>query len=205
MDDPLSGMQSMVESVSQYAENSPMVKSIVQYVAPEKTFRETYPFEDRYVEASRIMEKYPDRIPVICEHGQRGNNPLPHDPKKKFLIPKDMTVGQFVYVIRKRIQLPPEQAVFLFIVAQNRDGSLNNVLAPTSHMFDTVYAQYKDRDRFLYFVAQNENVFGNNYSRTRPRRATTPISTSPSSVWSLPPELSSLTGNSLMTTSRSGS
>jgi GABA(A) receptor-associated protein len=156
-DEPLYGLSSVVESMTE----SSMVKSIVKYVAPEKTFREKYPFEDRYLEASRIMEKYPDRIPVICEHGQQGNNQLPHDPKKKFLIPRDMSIGQFVYVIRKRIKLSPEQAIFLFIVTQNKDGSLNSTLAPTSHMFDTVYGRYKDRDRFLYVCCQSENVFGN--------------------------------------------
>lgn len=30
-------------------------------------------------------------------------------------MPADLTVGQFVYVIRKRIKLPPEQAIFIFI------------------------------------------------------------------------------------------
>eukprot|EP00494_Astrolonche_serrata_P022400 UN22657 len=33
----------------------------------------------------------------------------------RFLVPADLTVGQFVYVIRKRIKLQPEQAIFLFV------------------------------------------------------------------------------------------
>lgn len=33
----------------------------------------------------------------------------------RYLVPADLTVGQFVYVIRKRIKLPPEQAIFIFI------------------------------------------------------------------------------------------
>jgi GABA(A) receptor-associated protein len=138
-----------------------MIKSIVQCVAPETTFRNKYTFEERYAEATRIMHKYPDRIPVICEHAQGGNaEPLPEDPKKKFLIPCEMTIGQFCYVIRKRMTLPPEKAIFMFIVSQNSDGSLNQILAPTAHMFDTVYNQYKDHDKFLYCVAQGESVFG---------------------------------------------
>ena len=143
----------MIESMSE----SRMMKSVVRYIAPEKTFRD-HPFEDRYLEATRIMNKYPDRIPVICEHAQSAN-PLPHDSKKKFLIPRDMTVGQFLYVIRRRVNLPPEQALFLFVVVQ-QEGVFSNVLAPTSHMIETVYEQYSDRDHFLYFVAASENVFG---------------------------------------------
>lgn len=40
----------------------------------------------------------------------------------RYLVPADLTVGQFVYVIRKRIKLPPEKAIFVFI---------NNYLPPT--------------------------------------------------------------------------
>jgi hypothetical protein len=37
-------------------------------------------------------------------------------------VPSDLTVGQFVYVIRKRIKLSPEKAIFIFT---------NNALPPT--------------------------------------------------------------------------
>ncbi len=37
-------------------------------------------------------------------------------------MPADLTVGQFVYVIRKRIKLSPEKAIFIFV---------KNVLPPT--------------------------------------------------------------------------
>ena len=37
-------------------------------------------------------------------------------------MPADLTVGQFVYVIRKRIRVSPEQAIFMFV---------RNVLPPT--------------------------------------------------------------------------
>ncbi len=35
--------------------------------------------------------------------------------KKKYLVPADLTVGQFVFVIRKRIKLEPEKAIFIFV------------------------------------------------------------------------------------------
>ena len=40
----------------------------------------------------------------------------------RYLVPADLTVGQFVYVIRKRIRVSPEQAIFMFV---------RNVLPPT--------------------------------------------------------------------------
>ncbi len=40
----------------------------------------------------------------------------------RYLVPADLTVGQFVYVIRKRIRVSPEKAIFMFV---------KNVLPPT--------------------------------------------------------------------------
>ena len=68
----------------------------------------------------RIREKYPDRIPVIVE--KAGRSDIPNIDKKKYLVPGDLTAGQFVYVIRKRIKLSPEKAIFIFV---------NNILPPT--------------------------------------------------------------------------
>ena len=79
--------------------------------------------EKRQAEAQRIRSKYPDRIPVICEKADRSD--IPDIDKKKYLVPSDLTVGQFVYVIRKRIKLSPEKAIFIFI---------NNVLPPTGRL-----------------------------------------------------------------------
>lgn len=33
----------------------------------------------------------------------------------RYLVPADLTVGQFVYVIRKRIKVSPEKAIFMFV------------------------------------------------------------------------------------------
>jgi hypothetical protein len=136
--------------------------------------------DKRAAEATRIREKYPDRVPVRgrgrgrgrgggagghaaapqaahrprarCPSHRRSSRPapsftlrppppsyppaprrqviveraektdIPDIDKKKYLVPADLTVGQFVYVIRKRIKLSPEKAIFIFV---------KNVLPPT--------------------------------------------------------------------------
>ncbi|XP_038876334.1 autophagy-related protein 8f isoform X2 [Benincasa hispida] len=83
-------------------------------------FKQEHDLEKRKAEAARIREKYPDRIPVIVEKAERSD--IPSIDKKKYLVPADLTVGQFVYVIRKRIKLSPEKAIFIFV---------DNVLPPT--------------------------------------------------------------------------
>mmetsp|Transcript_40952 Transcript_40952/g.89888 ORF Transcript_40952/g.89888 Transcript_40952/m.89888 type:complete len:120 (+) Transcript_40952:440-799(+) len=115
----------------------------------EFAYKRDHPFEKRSAEAARIREKYPDRIPVICEKDPRSD--IPPVDKRKYLIPMDLTVGQFVYVIRKRISIPPEKAIFIFV---------NNTLPPTAALMSTVYEQHKDEDGFMYMAYGGENTFG---------------------------------------------
>ena len=72
--------------------------------------------------------------------------------KTKFLIPGDLTIGQFIYVIRKRVKLIETDSLFLFI---------NDKTIPlSSSLISSVYEEHKDEDGFLYVSYCNENVFG---------------------------------------------
>jgi GABA(A) receptor-associated protein len=112
-------------------------------------FKNEHPLEQRKAEAERIRQKYPNRIPVICEKVEKSD--IPTIDKKKYLVPADLTVGQFIYVIRKRIKLSPEKAIFVFV---------NNVLPPTATLMSQIYDEYKDEDGFLYISYSGENTFG---------------------------------------------
>ena len=105
--------------------------------------------EKRKSEAERIRAKYPDRVPVICEKADRSD--IPDIDKKKYLVPADLTVGQFHYVIRKRIKLEPEKALFLFC---------SNSIPPNAALMSTVYEEQKDEDGFLYIQYSGESTFG---------------------------------------------
>jgi len=85
-----------------------------------------------------------------CGHSRGGRGRTP-SPLRRYLVPSDLTVGQFVYVIRKRIKLSPEKAIFIFV---------GNVLPPTASMMSTVYESNKDEDGFLYITYSGENTFG---------------------------------------------
>jgi len=112
-------------------------------------FKNEYSPEQRKSESDRIREKYPDRVPVICEKSERSD--VMDIDKKKYLVPSDLTVGQFVYVIRKRLKLPPEQAIYLFV-----DGNI----PATSELMSSVYQDHVAEDGFLYMNYSGENVFG---------------------------------------------
>lgn len=113
-------------------------------------FKNQHTVENRKKESSRIKAKYPDRIPVICERSVKSG--LAKIDKTKYLVPTDLTMGQFVYVIRKRIKLPPEQALFIFI---------NGNIPPNAELMSTIYETYHDIDGFLYIRYSGENTFGN--------------------------------------------
>jgi GABA(A) receptor-associated protein len=112
-------------------------------------FKESVPFPQRSAEAQRIREKFPGRVPAIVERAARTD--VPPIDKKKFLVPSDLTIGQFIYVIRKRLNLPPEKALFLFI---------NNTLPTTGTLMRELYAQYVSEDGFLYCTYSGESAFG---------------------------------------------
>lgn len=115
----------------------------------EKNFKEKVSFEKRLTESKRIREKYPERIPVIVE--KKPDNDIPTIDKIKYLVPADLTVGQFVYVIRKRIKLKPEKALFIHV---------GNRLIETSRLMSSVYEELKEDCGFLYTVYSGENTFG---------------------------------------------
>ncbi|KAI3820523.1 hypothetical protein L1987_08071 [Smallanthus sonchifolius] len=122
---------------------------IVSIAMAKSSFKLEHPLERRQAEAARIREKYPDRIPVIVEKAERSN--IPDIDKKKYLVPADLTVGQFVYVVRKRIKLSAEKAIFIFV---------KNILPPTAAMMSAIYEENKDEDGFLYMTYSGENTFG---------------------------------------------
>lgn len=115
----------------------------------KSAFKKEHTFEQRIEESQRIRQQYPDRVPVICEKAEKTD--IPNISKKKYLVPGDLTVGQFVYVIRKRIKLSPDKAIFIFV---------ESVLPATSASMNDIYAEYKDEDGFLYLCYSGENTFG---------------------------------------------
>ena len=113
------------------------------------SFKEKNPLEKRINESNRILNKYPDRIPVIVEKLKYCN--IPNLDKNKFLVPRDLTVGQLIYVIRKRLCITSGKALFIFI---------NNALPITSSLISDIYNKEKDIDNFLYIKYNSESTFG---------------------------------------------
>jgi len=115
----------------------------------EYEFKKSFSFEKRRNESTRILLKYPNRIPIICERSRDSN--IAKIDRNKYLVPSNLNIGQFLYIIRKRIKLSPESSLFIFI---------NNSLPSTSKLIKNLYENEKDDDGFMYILYKEESTFG---------------------------------------------
>jgi hypothetical protein len=113
-------------------------------------------FYAKKTEADRILNKYTDRLPVIVTKNKLCKDIETID-KIKYLVPLDLTVYKFSYVLRNRLNLPSHQAFIIYQVDPytNTKRFLNG-----SSLMAEVYDNYKSPDGFLYIEYDSENTFG---------------------------------------------
>ena len=118
-------------------------------------FKKRNTFEQRCTESAQVREKYKNKVAVIAEMSKKAleDGKVSDIDKAKYLVPSDLTVGQLTYVIRGRIKLAPEMAIFCFVGGED-------VIPPTFRTVASLYDEYKDEDGFLYITFGPENTFG---------------------------------------------
>ncbi len=105
---------------------------------------------ERVKKSQVILEKYPDRVPLIIQPSKNDRDTYPID-KSKYITPRDLTMMQLQQIVRKRIRFPSEKALFMFV---------NNKMFPITSMVGNIYDDNKDPDGFLYITYCQENTFG---------------------------------------------
>ena len=95
--------------------------------------------------AKKIREKYPGRIPVLIKDKCKLDI-----TKKKYIVPEDITISQFLHFLRKYInKIKPDQALFIFI---------NNKIPTMSSLISD--SDYVSNDGFVYIDLSLESTFG---------------------------------------------
>ena len=105
------------------------------------SYKSKFSFDERISQSNKMRSQFPDRVQVICEKVGQDS--------KRFLIHKNLTMSQCIYIIRKKYLLKPDQALFCFI---------NNTLVKTSDLISNIYE--KHNDNILYITIREESTFG---------------------------------------------
>lgn len=116
--------------------------------------------EERLSHANKILSKYPDRIPVIIDSYDENL----YLDKKKYLVPPDLTVGQFLLVLRKRLKIKEDKSIFMFVLDDkiphpylNRGFKNRFRIIPSC---SELISNYVGKDKHVYGLAGFESVFG---------------------------------------------
>lgn len=146
-------------------------------------YKHEHSIEQRRFESERIRRRYPDRIPVIVQpcltssissssilsnslfrsltasSSSSSSSTTCHDwtltrlENEKFLVPSELSFGQFAYNIRRRLRLRAEHALFFYIGSYGKQPMLSSTM-------EILYNEHKDADGFLYVCYADEKVFG---------------------------------------------
>uniref|UniRef100_A0A7S3JLX0 Autophagy-related protein n=1 Tax=Euplotes harpa TaxID=151035 RepID=A0A7S3JLX0_9SPIT len=110
------------------------------------------PFEKRKNDCQKIRKKHPHKLPVIVTKEKSSKYKILE--KEKYMIPDDITVGQFQAIIRKRLELAPEYSLFFFINGR--------IMPKQDSLLQDVFERNKNDDGFLYIEYSEERDKGSN-------------------------------------------
>ena len=96
-----------------------------------------------------LLKKYPDRYPIIISSKSIKNGNIKY-------ISTNMTIAEFMIILRKKINLKESEALFFFI----RENNKSDIMIQHSSTIETLYHTYKDQNLILNLMFEKEAVFG---------------------------------------------
>lgn len=96
------------------------------------TFKEKFNFIERKQQAQKLLQSYPNLIPIILERDKRVStkwfitkeqNTLKYHEKVKFMIDPQMELDKFVIMFKAKLVSEPNESIFIY--PANRNSWLN--------------------------------------------------------------------------------
>ena len=107
--------------------------------------------DNRRSQFTKIKNNHPDGVPVILERAKGCT--INKTIKTKYILSKELTMAELVKIIREKLELSPERAIFLLV-----DGK--HSLTGEGLMAE-IYDKFKDKeDGFLYITYASEVFYG---------------------------------------------
>lgn len=98
-----------------------------------------------------IKRQQPDKVPIIIERYE-GERNLPILDHCKYLVPAHITVADVMQIIRRRLNLHPDQSFFLLVNEKS--------MVSASMTVNQIYEAEREPDGFLYIVYVGQPTFG---------------------------------------------
>jgi GABA(A) receptor-associated protein len=112
----------------------------------------SFSFEDRIKRSSSLLQKYPDKIPVILEKSTNDKY-LPKMNKTKLLVADTMTISAVLKLIKTNLNINESTSIYIIVPDKN-------IMLSGAQSITSIYQEYKNKDGFLYLEYCTENVFG---------------------------------------------
>lgn len=99
--------------------------------------------------ANKMRERYKGRVPVLIWRVIDNIDIA----KRKFIVPQGVTMGQFLYILKKQIK-NKDEASTIFLIIDNK-----NILPLMGDTIGKIYSEHNDNG-FLKLTVSKENAFG---------------------------------------------
>lgn len=115
------------------------------------SFKERKNSAERRRMVQDILRQQPDKVPLIVERF-KSERYLPLLDHCKYLVPNHISIAEVMQIIRRRLQLHPDQAFYLLV----NEKSMSSITVTIQELYD----DEKDEDGFLYIVYASQPAFG---------------------------------------------
>ena len=117
------------------------------------TYNNLIPNQENFTEeySEKLRKQYSDRIPVLVWNVASEDLDFTGSTRR-FMVQKDTTLGQLLFILRKRFTLRADEGLFVFV-------GKNNIMASNAEVLGVLFDKYAD-DGFLRLTLSKESTFG---------------------------------------------